>query len=185
MWFLSSHTVNARPDRTAYGWKYGACSSTFHAATFSAAATDYMVSGARRCRLSSRSSRTDRGRTGLVARTLGSSVNAGPARARRLPCGRGCPGARLCLQVGDQLLAVALPQHPDEHRSQHPIFFAVDPDSRGRWSRGGRNASGRRLPGPPSLRGRHGRNPDAVANGFHRSSNRSSRRWPSCRRCTA
>jgi hypothetical protein len=30
------------------------------------------------------------------------------------------------LEVGDQLLALSLPQHPDQHRPERPILFAVD-----------------------------------------------------------
>jgi hypothetical protein len=32
----------------------------------------------------------------------------------------------LVLEVGDQLLAVGLPQHPDEHRPEYPVLLAVD-----------------------------------------------------------
>jgi hypothetical protein len=30
------------------------------------------------------------------------------------------------LEAGDQLLPLSLPQHPDEHRSEHPVLLTVD-----------------------------------------------------------
>jgi hypothetical protein len=45
------------------------------------------------------------------------------------------------LEVGDQLLALSLPQHADEHRPKDPVLLAVDQEL----------SEGARLPGYLSL----------------------------------